>query len=344
VTTATLITVALAALAAFALSACVTRALAGTRLRDRLLDVPNERSLHGEPTPRGGGIGILVGAACGYGALLATGAAASPGTGLLAGLALVAVVSLLDDLWRMPVALRLAVHLLAALALLLAHGPPEAITVLPGVTIGVPAAAGIALGLLFTVWMLNLYNFMDGMDGLAGSMAAIGFGCLAALGALAGAPSFAALALLIACGAGGFLIFNLPPARIFLGDVGSVPLGFLAAALILRGEREGLFPFWVGVLVFSPFIVDATVTMLRRLAAGERIWRAHRSHYYQRMVAAGWSHGRTLRAEVALMAGCALCAVAATAFEHALVAPVVGAGWAIGYTTLIVAMRRLPAR
>jgi UDP-N-acetylmuramyl pentapeptide phosphotransferase/UDP-N-acetylglucosamine-1-phosphate transferase len=144
---------------------------------------------------------------------------------------------------------------------------------------------------------------MDGMDGFAGGMAVIGFSALAWLGqADAG---FSAICLTVAGACAGFLVFNFPPARIFLGDIGSTILGFLVAACGLWGYQAELFPFWALLLVFSPFIVDATVTLVRRLLRGEKVWQAHRSHYYQRLVLLGWGHRRTVRVEYALMLACA---------------------------------------
>ena len=122
---------------------------------------------------------------------------------------------------------------------------------------------------------------------------------------------FAAFCLLVAAASVGFLVWNFPPARIFLGDTGSTTLGFLVAACSLWGSATGLFPFWVALLVFSPFSVDATVTLLRRLWKGERIWEAHRSHYYQRLVLLGWGHRRTVLVEYGLMLSCAAAALLA---------------------------------
>jgi UDP-N-acetylmuramyl pentapeptide phosphotransferase/UDP-N-acetylglucosamine-1-phosphate transferase len=184
---------------------------------------------------------------------------------------------------------------------------------LPATGWPLPAGLSLTLTALFVVWMINLYNFMDGMDGLAGGMTVFGFGALAVLGWRGGDPSFASAAAVTAAAAGGFLTSNFPPARIFLGDVGSSSLGLLAAGLSLIGTQRGLFPLWVAWLAFSPFIVDATWTLLRRLHAGERVWQAHRSHHYQRLVLAGWSHRKTLLRSWVLMAGCAATAVAAVA-------------------------------
>jgi UDP-N-acetylmuramyl pentapeptide phosphotransferase/UDP-N-acetylglucosamine-1-phosphate transferase len=155
---------------------------------------------------------------------------------------------------------------------------------------------------LVIAWMTNLFNFMDGADGLAGGMSAVGFGVLAIAAHRAGVAELAGISLALSAASAGFLVFNFPPARVFLGDAGSVPLGFLAGALGLQGATTDAWPGWFPVLVFSPFIVDATATLARRLVAGERVWRAHRSHYYQRLVLGGWSKRRLAMGAWALMA------------------------------------------
>jgi UDP-N-acetylmuramyl pentapeptide phosphotransferase/UDP-N-acetylglucosamine-1-phosphate transferase len=159
--------------------------------------------------------------------------------------------------------------------------------------------------------MINLYNFMDGMDGFSGGMATAGFSTLGLLGYLGGDNHFASICWLIAAASAGFLVWNFPPARIFMGDVGSSALGFLAAALSLWANRIGLFPLWLAILVFTPFIFDATLTLVRRTLNGERIWEAHRNHYYQRLVQAGWSHRRTVLWEYGLMLLCCSSALVA---------------------------------
>ena len=316
-----------------------TRWLATSPFAPRLLDVPNERSLHRQPVPRTGGLGIWAGIAAG--ALAIHGLVpALEGVGwLLAACVLLALVSLADDVRHLPAWLRLLLHLAAALALVPAALIPADIG-LPGARIALLPVAAVVLSLLFAVWMLNLYNFMDGMDGFAGGMALAGFGTLGLLGLLAGAPAYALPALLVAAASAGFLVVNFPPARIFMGDAGSVPLGFFAAAMILAAERDGLFPWWLGVLVFSPFIVDASITLLRRLLAGERVWQAHRSHYYQRLVQHGWGHRRTVLAEYLLMAACAASALLAFG-GAAAVEVTVGGLWVIGYTALAVGLARM---
>ncbi|MFD1557823.1 glycosyltransferase family 4 protein [Paraburkholderia silviterrae] len=239
-------------------------------------DVPNHRSLHSVPTPRAGGWGIVPVA-------LAAIATLAPALWIIGVCALaLAVVSLIDDRRDLPARLRFTVHLLAVAAVLTVWHT------------GVPWwALGIIAFLM--LWLVNLYNFMDGADGLAGGMTLFGFGAYAVAASL-GPPSLAPLAWSCAAIAGaalGFLVFNFYPARIFLGDTGSITLGFLAGALGYWGWRAEAWPIWFPALVFAPFIVDASVTLLRRLARGERFWQAHREHYYQRMVRSGMGHAQT---------------------------------------------------
>jgi UDP-N-acetylmuramyl pentapeptide phosphotransferase/UDP-N-acetylglucosamine-1-phosphate transferase len=160
------------------------------------------------------------------------------------------------------------------------------------------------------LWMVNLYNFMDGSDGLAGGMAAIGFGAYALAAGGAGVAVVAGWSGVLAGAAVGFLRFNLHPAKVFMGDVGSVPLGFLAGALGVLGWQDGAWPAWFPVVVFGPFIADATVTLLRRIVRGERFWQAHREHFYQRLVLSGFGHAHTAWAAYGLMVFCAGAALA----------------------------------
>lgn len=245
------------------------------------MDHPNARSLHATPTPRIGGLGIMAGVFVAVVWL----ADASLLPVVLAAL-LLAGVSLLDDLRGLPVALRFLAHFVAATGCLLALGLTGWL-LLPSV--------------LAVVWMTNLYNFMDGADGLAGGMAVTGFGTLALAAWWGDAAGLAALCAAIAAAALAFLRFNFPPARLFMGDAGSIPLGFLAAVLGILGVQKGLWPWLFPVLAFSPFIVDASVTLARRALRGEKIWQAHRSHYYQRVVLLGASHRRLAWAAYALM-------------------------------------------
>ena len=234
------------------------------------MDRPNERSLHTTPTPRIGGLGIIAGIAV---AVVAVGTEGL-WPAVLAAFALAAL-SLADDARGLPVWLRFLAHFVAAAGFALALG----------LTGGALVAATLAI-----VWMTNLYNFMDGADGLAGGMAVLGFGALALAAGWHGAADLAAISAAVAAAGLAFLRFNFPPARLFMGDAGSIPLGFLAAALGLYGALHDVWSWIFPVWVFSPFIVDATVTLTRRALRAERIWRAHRTHYYQRVVLLGASH------------------------------------------------------
>ncbi len=290
---------------AFIASLALSSGLASHAFSLQILDRPNARSLHGQPIPRTGGLAVLGGIFVGISITLLVEAAPLSmriAGFLLVGLIPLALVSFQDDRVGVPARWRVLVHLLAAVSLLTANLVPDSL-MLPDLALPLPTWITILLVLLFVVWMINLYNFMDGMDGFAGGMATIGFSALAWLGwADAG---FATFCLIVAAASAGFLVHNFPPAKIFLGDTGSTALGFLAAAFSLWGAKDGLFPFWVALLVFSPFIVDATVTLLRRLLRGEKVWEAHRSHYYQRLVLLGWGHRRTVLTEYALMLACA---------------------------------------
>ena len=281
-------------LLALIVAAVVIGALLRSRAAALVLDHPNQRSLHATPTPRIGGLGVLAGIAAGY---------AVSGfiidVRLLVAIVLLVAISLLDDLRNLGVVWRMLVHLgsaglAAAVFVYDAHGWWAAVAVV------------LAVG-----WMTNLYNFMDGSDGLAGTMAAFGFGSYGVAALLAGDATFAGFNFSIATAAIGFLCFNFPPARVFMGDAGSIPLGFLAAVCALAGWQRHDWPLWFGAAAFSPFIVDATLTLCRRLLRGAKIWQAHREHYYQRLVQAGWGHTKTLCAEVVLMS--LVCAIALTA-------------------------------
>jgi UDP-N-acetylmuramyl pentapeptide phosphotransferase/UDP-N-acetylglucosamine-1-phosphate transferase len=164
---------------------------------------------------------------------------------------------------------------------------------------------GLALSALAIAWLTNLYNFMDGSDGLAGGMAVFGFGTYGVAAFSAGDQPLAVFSVSLMAAAAAFLIFNFAPARIFLGDVGSVPLGFLAGALGLAGWRDETWPWWFPLLVFAPFIADASFTLCKRALRGEPVWRAHREHYYQRLVRLGAGHRATALAAYLLMLVCA---------------------------------------
>lgn len=324
---------------AFAVAVVLTRQFSNPGSCLHLLDHPNERSLHTRPTPRTGGVAILAGILLALPLwFLATGGHDLI-VWLLAAIGLIATLSFLDDRRGVSVAVRFPGHVIGA-GLVVFGADFYLPGIVPGIPVIWPAWLGIGLEILFLVWMINLYNFMDGMDGLAGGMAVIGFGTLALFGLLSGNPPFATLSLVIAAATCGFLLFNFPPARIFMGDTGSAVLGLLAGGLILWGARDEIIPLWIGLLVFSPFIVDASVTLVRRLLRGERVWQAHRTHYYQRLVQCGWSHRKTALFEYALMAACSLSALLARQLE-ARGQVVVVLAWFLVYSLLMVGVRRM---
>ncbi len=330
----------LAAGAAFLVSALLCFGLSRYRGRAALLDQPNERSLHAQATPRTGGLGILMSLALALG-LSGLGAAVPGAAWVALGFLIVALVSFADDIWHLPPGLRILAHLLAAGLLVFAAGYAPVLHLLPGINLTQPAWLLQGFALIAAVWFINLYNFMDGMDGFAGGMAVIGFGTLALLGWWAHAPIYGAGALCVALAAAGFLPSNFPPARLFMGDVGSGSLGFLVALFLLWAERAGLFPLWLGGLVFSPFIVDATWTVLRRSAQGKRPWQAHREHFYQRVVQAGWSHKRTALWGYSLMLKCSLLALVCFWFTDPRAQGIVLGLAAAVYLALIVGIRAL---
>jgi UDP-N-acetylmuramyl pentapeptide phosphotransferase/UDP-N-acetylglucosamine-1-phosphate transferase len=245
------------------------------------MDRPNARSLHATPTPRVGGLGVMAGIAAA--SVLAAGVDLLP---VVVAAFLLAALSLLDDLRGLSVKLRFLAHFVVAAGCLFALGIHGWLLV--------PAVLAV-------MWMTNLYNFMDGADGLAGGMATIGFAALALAAGLGGAPGLAAFCAAIAAAALAFLYFNFPPARVFMGDAGSIPLGFLAAVLGAVGIVNGVWSWGFPLVVFSPFIVDASVTLARRALRREKVWQAHRSHYYQRVVLLGASHRQLALAAYGLM-------------------------------------------
>lgn len=326
----------------FALTAATTRQLAAAGARRWLLDHPNERSLHEQPTTRSGGLAIASGVLLGGVAAAVFVSASNHTIWLGIGALVIFAVSFRDDISHVHPAIRMSVHLLVALMLVFAGFAIDGID-LPGTRWPLAQWLAAAVTCLYVAWLVNLYNFMDGMDGFAGGMAVFGFATYALLGAMSGQVAFAALCAVVAAASAGYLLFNFPPARIFMGDAGSSLLGFLAAGLSLWASREAIFPLWIAVLIFSPFIVDATFTLARRLRRRERVWEAHKSHCYQRLVQLGWGHRKTVLWEYVLMFLCATSALIgsrlAPAGQWGLLA-----AWMVAYVILIALVYRLERR
>jgi len=265
-----------------------------------ILDNPNHRSLHTIATPRGGGIALITAVVLAWNIFALTTPTFDNLLVLNASVLTLSVLGLLDDLYKLKPIIRFAVHLLVAVVSYLFGWGLESLK-LPGLELSIPPSIAMIIAILFIIWMLNLYNFMDGMDGFAGGMTLVGFSTFAILGFIQGEQVFATLSLIIAASSLAFLLFNFPPAKLFMGDAGSVTLGFMVSIFALWADNKNIFSLWVSILIFSPFIVDATVTLFKRIYKKKKIWEAHRSHYYQLLVQSGWSHRKTVIFEYYLM-------------------------------------------
>jgi Fuc2NAc and GlcNAc transferase len=317
-------------LLAFAASALLTGLVRRYALSRAVLDIPNERSLHASPTPRGGGIAIAIVVSLVHVACVALGLLPA-----LSGLAwggaavLLAALGWVDDHRPLGTRPRLLVQLaLAFIALAVIGAAWQVVAVVLG---------GFAL-----VWFVNLYNFMDGADGLAATQATVAAGTLGMLAALDGDRGVAVVGLALAGASAGFLHWNRAPARIFLGDVGSYflggYLGLLACHLLARGDA-----IWHWLILLAPFVTDASLTLARRILAGERWWAAHRTHAYQRLVTAGWSHAKLARAFLALCL--LLMLLAAEAWRRPALAPwlaLLAYGLTVTIWDMILLQRRPP--
>ncbi len=268
-------------------------------LRSNLLDHPNERSSHSVPTPRGGGVAIVASFLLLVAWLGLTGKASpSLSTAILGGGLLVAALGFIDDRSSLPARWRFLGHLAAAVWVLAWMGPTPPVPIL-GVTINLGFAA-LLLAALHLVWSINLFNFMDGIDGLA-SLEAIGVSLGGALVWWLVQPAGDwPVALLFAACVAGFLVWNFPPARIFMGDAGSGFLGLVVALLALWSARTEAHLFWAWFILGGCFMVDATTTLVRRVKRGERFNVAHRSHAYQYAARQHASHKAVSLAVVAI--------------------------------------------
>lgn len=265
-------------IAVVALSFVLTGLMRRYALYRQLLDHPNERSSHSAPTPRGGGVAIVMAFIAGL--VLGESVSAAATIALIGGGMGVALVGFIDDHGHIAARWRLLAHFCCAAWILYWIGVPRFEWMGVAADIG-PAAAVLAA--LYLVWMLNLYNFMDGIDGIAGIEAlTVGVGGTAVYWLAGGSMgSDVDLPALVAAASLGFLLWNFPPARIFMGDAGSGFLGLMLGAVSLQAAiaRPGLF--WCWLVLLGVFIVDATLTLIRRLLRGERVYEAHRSHAYQ---------------------------------------------------------------
>jgi Fuc2NAc and GlcNAc transferase len=278
---------ALALAASFAGTSLLALGLRAVLLRRAILDIPNERSSHQVPVPRGGGIAFVVPCVAGLAAATLAGSGAEGSLAAATGIAGVGAVGLVDDIRGVRPSVRLAVHLACGTL-----ATWTAAAMLAG-TLGVPAVA-LAVSLsLAAAWFVNMVNFMDGIDGIAGAEGAFVLGAAGAL-AVAGtdgaSPPVARCALLCAASVAGFTAVNMSRLRIFMGDCGSGALGLLVAWLLATAVASGALSPWSALALPAAFTADAGVTLARRLAAGKSPIAAHRTHAYQRLVRRGAGH------------------------------------------------------
>lgn len=266
--------------AVFIVSWGLTFVLRRYALAKSLMDIPNERSSHAVPTPRGGGVAIVVAFILALPALYSSGLLdvnlfyALLGSGLL-----VALIGFADDHGHIAARWRLLGHFVAAVWALYWMGGIAPVSMF-GMEFQL-GWVGSVLAAIYLVWMLNLYNFMDGIDGLASAQAIFVClaGCLVSL--MAGNQSVLWVSLFLSSAVAGFLLWNFPPARIFMGDAGSGFLGVVLGILSLYAAWGNSALLWSWLILLAVFTVDSTVTLLRRLVRGEKIYQAHRSHAYQ---------------------------------------------------------------
>ncbi|WP_286784777.1 MULTISPECIES: MraY family glycosyltransferase [Pseudomonas] len=262
------------------LSLLLTAILRRYALAHSLMDIPNARSSHTVSTPRGGGVAIVLSFLPGVLVLAGLDALSWPTAfALLGSGGWVAVIGFLDDHGHVAARWRLLAHVVAAIWALAWLGGLPPVAVFGGVVEAGWAGYGVAV--LFLVWLLNLYNFMDGIDGIAGVETLTVCASGALLYVLIGQLDLALLPLLLAVAAGGFLYWNFPPAKIFMGDAGSGFLGMAIGVLALQAGWVAPQLLWCWMILLAVFIVDATWTLLRRLLRGDKVYEAHRSHAYQ---------------------------------------------------------------
>jgi Fuc2NAc and GlcNAc transferase len=273
---------ALIFLSAFVGSTLLTLYFRALFKRRGVVDTPNQRSSHLIPTPRGGGLAIVIVSVTGITILFIQGMIGSAvATALILGGCMVAVAGLKDDFSHVPAVIRLLVHSGAACIAVLFCGAITHVDLFSfHISLGYAAVILTILGL---VWFVNLFNFMDGLDGFAASEALFVFFAVMMFAYAGKSAELVNSSLILAACVLGFLVFNWPRASIFMGDVGSSFLGFCIALFIVVGDNRGFISIWTSLILTSPFWIDATITLARRLLRRERVYEAHRSHAYQHL-------------------------------------------------------------
>ena len=278
----------------FAVSLAVSATLSGIfiKILGRLgtLDHPGERSSHAKPTLRGGGVAVMITVVLMWsiGELMVFDSMHANGV-VIGALAIISAIFFVEDYKGMSIVIRLGVQLAITLFVLLVMGAGSdgGLLVFQGL---LPPMFDLFVSWLVWVWFINLFNFMDGIDGISVAQSVtitIGVVIVTAVSGLAQEAQLSAI--LLAGAMTGFAYWNLPPAKVFLGDVGSIPLGFMIGWMLLNLAADG---FWVAALILPLYyLTDATITLIKRILRGERFWHAHRDHFYQMAVINGRSHG-----------------------------------------------------
>jgi Fuc2NAc and GlcNAc transferase len=310
----------LIALFAGALSWALTGIIRNYAVSRGMVDVPNERSSHAVITPRGGGLAIVITFLGGAAALATLGVLpahlmiALGGGGLL-----IAGVGWLDDRKGLSAVSRAVVHLAAAVWAICWLGG------LPWLDLGFTRLPlhliGALLAVIGVVWLVNLFNFMDGIDGIAGVETISVCVMAGAWAAFSGASGLAMACLLLALTTAGFLVWNWPPAKIFMGDVGSGFLGYTLVVLAISSEKMHAAPLFVWIVLLGVFLIDATATLIRRISRGERWYEAHRTHAYQYAVQAGFTHQQVTLAVLGLNLGLGVAGILMYWWPRWLLAP-----------------------
>ena len=271
---------------AFAIAFAITPAMRAAGRRLKLIDVPNERSSHAAPTPRTGGYAIVAGMILAGIASIAGDRSALP---LLLGAVGIAIAAAADEFVKLHNGIRFALQIVVA-TVALAYAGALAMIDVPLAGRFALGAFGIAVSVFWVVGVLNGFNFMDGVNGIASTEAIICGGALAMLFARHSDPTGQIVALALVGAAAGFLPWNLPSGSIFMGDVGSATLGFMLAMLVVRAANDGV-SFFAAALPLCPFLFDSGVTLVRRIAGGHAFFfEPHRTHFYQRLNRLGFSH------------------------------------------------------
>ena len=272
------------------ISLVITRLRLGYSLKRSILDVPNERSSHSVPTPTGGGISIALVTLLGIAVTFYIGAVAfNEFICVSTSLILIASVGWVDDHIDLPFYWRFVFYSIAVAIVIVVFGGIGKIS-LGNVVFELSVTASVIITFLGFVWLINLYNFMDGTDGLAALQAITSSLFAFFLAITQQSPGTSLLTLTVCVSSLGFLAWNWPPARIFMGDVGSCVLGFMFALLILLGEQQATIPASVWCILLSFFLCDATFTLCRRLVFREKWHQAHSSHAYQLLIKLGMTH------------------------------------------------------